>query len=97
MDTVVNRTVTVEKVGDFLQANGKTIPAVKITYTRPEILMGQDTGLRPQCRGHREDQSLGPLELHVGPREAEGIRLQHAEMGQLGGLARRSSPRRGSS
>ena len=44
MDTVVNRTVTVEKVGDFLQANGKTIPAVKITYTRPEILIGQDTG-----------------------------------------------------
>lgn len=43
MDTVVNRTVTVEKVGDFLQANGKTIPAVKITYTRPEILIGQDT------------------------------------------------------
>lgn len=44
LDTIGNRTVQVEKVGDFLQANGKTIPAVRVTYTRPQILIGQDTG-----------------------------------------------------
>lgn len=44
MDTVVNKTVKVTKVGDFTQANGKIIPSVRVTYTRPEILIGQNTG-----------------------------------------------------
>jgi hypothetical protein len=44
MNAVVNKTVRVEKVGDFLQANGQTIPAVRVTYQVPQVMLGQDTG-----------------------------------------------------